>query len=290
MTNGRCRWLAAFLALALALAVQAQTPDGAAPRTVDSVRQAPREKVVTNALMASVGHTDILDTYLSPEKFTGTEARFLSHTVRSTPGKKVSREVVHQVIASVGNTRGDGGTLLGALYNLQYGWHYNLAFPAQGLRLRLGGLIDGVVGGVYDTNNGNNPAQARISLALTPSAAVTWDFHISGRPFRLGYEVGLPLAGLAFSPQYGQSYYEIFSRGNYDHNIVFTSLHNAPQLHQLLTFDFRLWRSVFRVGYLGDIRQMKANNLKYHQYTHAVVLGWVRHFSVSPIHSSSQSL
>ena len=35
-----------------------------------------------NALMLGVGYTDILDTYLSPEKYRGTDLRFLSHTRR----------------------------------------------------------------------------------------------------------------------------------------------------------------------------------------------------------------
>ena len=64
------------------------------------------------------------------------------------------------------------------------------------------------------------------------------------------------------------------TRGNYDHNVVFVSPFSGVQLHQMLTVDFRLWRTTFTVGYLADIRQMRANSLKYHQYTHAFTIGW----------------
>lgn len=241
-----------------------------------------KEKTVTNTMMVAAGPTNILDTYLSPEKFRGTEVRFISHTLRDYAKRRWSREIVHHVLASTADTRGDGATLLTAMYNLQYGWHYNWNVCAGRVNIRVGGLIDGTIGCMYNTNNGNNPAQARLSLELTPSAAVTWNFHLWHRPWSLRYELDVPVAGLTFSPAYGQSYYEIFSRGNYDHNIVATSPANAPELHQLLSLDFRLRRSTFRIGYLGDIRQHRANSLKYHQYTHAIVIGWVRTFKIFP--------
>ena len=64
------------------------------------------------------------------------------------------------------------------------------------------------------------------------------------------------------------------TRGNYDHNVVFTSPASGLQIQQQLLLDFRLWRTTFTVGYLNDIRQLSANSLKYHQYTHAVTIGW----------------
>ena len=165
---------------------------------------------------------------------------------------------------------------MGATYNLRYGWHYNI--DPKPLNIRVGLLADFVLGGLYNTRNSNNPAQMKLSLNIDPAVLATWRFRIKGKPFALRYEAAMPWIGVAFSPNYGQSYYEIFTRGNYDHNVVFVSPFSGVQLHQMLTVDFRLWRTTFTVGYLADyladIRQMRANSLKYHQYTHAFTIGW----------------
>lgn len=222
----------------------------------------------------SVAYTDILDTYLSQEKFTGTEISFLSQRTRMSDSSRVSRELTHHASVAMAGTRGNDHSLLSALYNLRFGWHYNWAFPAQRLHLRVGGAGDLTLGGAYDTRNSNNPAQARLALSVDPAASLSWDFHIAHRPFKLTYAAAMPLVGIAFSPNYGQSYYEIFSRGNYDHNVVFVSPLSGPQLHQMLTLDVRLWRTTLTVGYLCDILQMEANDLKYHQYSHGILIGW----------------
>jgi hypothetical protein len=239
----------------------------------DSIRKKP-PRLTERRGMIGISHTDILDTYLSQETFKGTELRYVSQTQRRRVGSRVSSEVTHHIILSSAGTRGNNNSLLTAMYNFKMGWHYNWQLGSPDLKFKVGGLADGTLGGSYNTRNSNNPAQARLSLSIDPSAKVSWDFHIKRHPLALNYEMSMPLIGLAFSPNYGQSYYEIFSEGNYDHNIVVTSPFSGPQLQMRLTLDFRLWRSTFSVGYLGDIRQMEANNLKYHQFSHGLVLGW----------------
>lgn len=244
-----------------------------------------------HANIIGVGHTDILDTYLSQEAATGIDLRYTWEKANRKPERHWSSYVSQEAFLTKAGTRGNDNSFLGAMYNLRFGWHYNLDSPlalgsygamseslgathASPLNVRLGLLADFSLGGLYNTRNGNNPAQARVSLSVDPSVMLAWRFSVKGKPFALRYEAAVPLVGMAFSPNYGQSYYEIFSRGNYDHNIVFTSPFSGPQLHQMLAFDFRLWGTTFTVGYLGDIRQMDANNLKFHQYTHSVVFGW----------------
>lgn len=242
------------------------------------------DKVITNVKMIGLGATNILDTYLSPEKYKGTEVRYISHTTREPQHSRWSTEIVHQGdLAYADNRAGEGGEMAG-MYNFMYAWHYNWALLGGRLSLKAGAAVDANIGFIYNTRNGNNPAQARAYVNITPSAAATYRFSVKNRPFALRYELWAPLCGLMFSPNYGQSYYEIFSRGNYDHNLVPTTFVCSPSLRQMLTLDFSIRRTTLRIGYLADIQQAHVNNLKSHIYTHALVIGVVKRFKLIKIH------
>ena len=236
----------------------------------------------------------MLDTYLSPEKYRGVDIRFLSHTRREKDSTVWINQFQHEGnIAYADNRSGNGGEMAGGYtfrYSLLRKWNVNLW--SHPLQLIAGGTAAANIGMIYNTRNGNNPANARLSLHIEPT--VGFDYPI-GRPsskrgiaFRssdnahypvvLHYEASAPLFGLMFSPNYGQSYYEIFNRGNYDHNCVPTTVGSTPSLRQMLTLDFRLARTTWRIGYLGTIEQSHVNNLKTHIYTHSLMIGIVKRF------------
>ena len=241
-----------------------------------------------NALMLGIGYTDILDTYLSPEKYRGTDLRFISHTRREKDSTSLVHQLLHEgSIATADNRSGNGGEIGGG-YTFAYSLLRKWQMPVGSCHLRLlaGGTAELSVGFLYNTRGSNNPAQARLALQLKPTVAADFDFRLfrrQQRPFTLHYEASAPLCGLMFSPNYGQSYYEIFSRGNYDHNCVPTTIASTPSLRQMLTLDFRALHTTWRIGYLGDWRQASVNNLKQHTYTHALVLGIVRRFRIEKL-------
>lgn len=254
-----------------------KTDKAYAPDTIRS------NKIITNAQMIGIGAVNILDTYLSPEKYRGTELRYISHTLRERRDSRWSRLLVHHGNISYSDNRsGNGGEMAGA-YTFSYGVHYNWNFFGGSLNVKAGAQADVNVGFLYNTRNSNNPAQARLSLNISPSAAATYRFRLWERNYSLRYELSVPLMGLMFSPNYGQSYYEIFSRGNYDHNIVPTTFGSTPSLRQMLTFDFTLGRTTLRLGYMGDFQQAKVNNLKYHSYSNMLLIGIVRQFNITKI-------
>ena len=83
--------------------------------------------------------------------------------------------------------------------------------------------------------------------------------------------------GAMFSPNYGQSYYEIFSLGNAAGVVKFTSLHNQPSLRQMLTVDFPVRKARMRVAYVWDAQQSRVNGLRTHAYSHVFMIGFVKH-------------
>ena len=254
-------------------------------RQLHPLRQHPLRE---NALMLGIGYTDILDTYLSPEKYRGTDLRFLSHTRREKDSTCLVHQLLHEgCIATADNRSGNGGEIGGG-YTFAYSLLRKWQMPVGSCHLRLlaGGTAELSVGFLYNTRGSNNPAQARLALQLKPTVAADFDFRLfrrQQRPFTLHYEASAPLCGMMFSPNYGQSYYEIFSRGNYDHNCVPTTIASTPSLRQMLTLDFRALHTTWRIGYLGDWRQASVNNLKQHTYTHALVFGIVRRFRIEKL-------
>ena len=225
------------------------------------------------ASMLAFGSANTLDTYLSPEQYKGTTLRLLSASSHHKTESHWTRRSLWDLQLCSTNNRANNSDCLGGLLAYQYSWLYNLRLSA--INLLLGPSVDGSLGGLYNTRNGNNPAQLQSCADIGASAAVSKPFRLFKHDCRVNYQATLPLLGAAFSPQYGQSYYEIFTQGNYDHNAVLTSPFNALSFEHMLTIDVTLWNHTFRIGYLGDYRQREANQLKYHNYAHMLILGYV---------------
>ena len=266
------RLLAIVVVAAICLAV---------PPTAKAQAPSNKDKEVTNAQMLGIGATNILDTYLSPEKYKGLELRYLSHTLRTRPDKYWARRIVHQGNVATANDRNDKGNLMGGVYTLDLAWLRRFDLMDGRLLLRVGAMADFNIGALYNSRNQNNPAQMRLSMQIGPTASAEYPFRLFGRQMRASYELSAPLLGLMFSPNYGQSYYEIFSLGNYDHNAVFTTPFSAPSLRHMLTLDAQVLGTTLRIGYLGDIQQAEVNQLKQHYYTHALLIGFVKQLKIS---------
>lgn len=238
--------------------------------------------------MIGVGPSRILDTYISQEKFSGVGITYLYIRAGKKPNKRWQNNIEHEVDLSKTRDRSHTTSMLEGNYNLYWGRVASLIGGASqssltsrtsissqnGFHLQAGMAANVNLGFLYDMSNSNNPAQARFALNLMPVGIATYGFNIKEQHFSLRYELNLPLVGLMFSPNYGQSYYEIFSRGNYDHNIVPTTFVSAPNFRQLFSLDWQVSEKwAVRVGYLGNYQQTAVNNLKSHIYTHRFVIG-----------------
>lgn len=244
----------------------------------DSVAARPQ----THAYMVGVGVANVLDTYISPEKYHGLSLRYISASTRwSRRHAHLTYHVTHQGEFDYTHNRADNNNEIGGLYNFQYAVHYNWRLAVGRIMLHAGGGLDVGLGFLYNTRNSNNPAQARLELNLSPSAGARYKFSLARHTCCLNYDVMLPLFGVMFSPNYGQSYYEIFSKGDYDHNVVPTTFVSKPSMRHMLSVDFPIGHTWMRVGYMGDYQQAHVNGLKMHNYAHMLVIGIVTHFSLN---------
>ena len=234
--------------------------------------------------MIGYGPTRILDTYISQEKFSGGGFTYLYIYEGQKPEKRWQNTIEHELDLSKSKDRSKNTSMLEGNYNLYWSRLASLvntksprASSLPSFLLQAGFTANANLGFLYDMTTSNNPAQARLGLNIMPTAVASYDFPIRQQRFALRYELNLPLVGIMFSPNYGQSYYEIFTQGNYDRNVVPTTFVSAPTFRQILTLDwFISARWALRIGYLGNYQQADINHLKQHIYTHRVVLGFTR--------------
>ena len=235
-------------------------------------------KAQTTTHMLGIGQSKILDTYLTPEHFSGTGYTYLyiKDTAPTDTLRRWTTTIEHEVDFSKTKDRSGNASNLEVSYNLYWARYYNLQ-PISNLRLQVGAAANASLGGIYNMTSSNNPAQAHASINIMPSATASYDFRIGSQNFSARYELNLPFIGVMFSPNYGQSYYEIFCQGNYDHNIVPTTFISAPTFRQTASVDWHFSKRMsLRLGYLGNYQQSNVNNLKRHIYAHRIMIGITR--------------
>lgn len=243
----------------------------------------PKRSPTARTLLFGVGRTNQFDSYLSPMEYTGLQVSFLTRSERMT--RMANRHISFQssFYGAYTSTDNPAGTAdyKGGRLAYDAGWHYHYS-PVTNLDLKGGTLVGADLGFLYNSRNGNNPAQGRFSIDLSLSAGADYSFSLWHIPMRASYQADLPMIGLMFSPEFGESYYEISQQG-VGHDIVCAHLGNACSLCQLLTLDFCLRRITLRIGYLCDIRQSNTQSLKYHDISHSFMFGFVRHFQLMKI-------
>ena len=241
----------------------------------------PSFRRTTRATLFGVGVARQQDTYLSPLSYRGPQLHFLHETLRTTHllDSCVSFQTLLQADLSNTNSPADNADDLGGFAHFDLAWHYNWR-PTSRLRILLGPQLGATLGALYNTRNGNNPAQATAELHLSASASASYAFRLWKQPIILRDQLDLPFIGAMFSPAYGQSYYELFSLGHRDHNVCLTTPFNAPSLRNQLLVDLPFRRMTLRFGYLIDLRQSHVNDIRHHANSHAFLIGWVRYFSI----------
>lgn len=234
-------------------------------------------RYVTRTTLYGIGYANVYDTYLSPQEYSGTDLRIARETMRMTAlgGGNTSVQSFFQANIAYTHNKADNNNTFSGLVNWNYGMHYHFRLT-NNFKLLVGGLGDINAGFVYNLRNTNNPASARAYLNLNASAMAIWQIPMARKTATLRWQVNLPVAGVMFSPNYGQSYYEIFTLGNDKGVIRFTSLHNQPSMRTMLSLDYPVGSIKLRGMLLGDIQQARVNGLENHTYGYVFMLGVVK--------------
>lgn len=117
-------------------------------------------------------------------------------------------------------------SLLYAIFKSRYGDWY------------LGGGGDFNIGSVYSTGNTNNPASMKLGISLIASTLYTYMLPVESMPIRMILNGNMSLAGCFFSPEFGESYYELFSLNNdFFKRIYFSHPKNLIKTNLKLSLD-----------------------------------------------------
>ncbi|MBR5593771.1 MAG: DUF3316 domain-containing protein [Bacteroidaceae bacterium] len=237
------------------------------------------ERIVVKSSLFGITLLNNLDTYLSNYNHKGLGINFSHENFRD---------------ARTGNYRWKYQTLFNATLgyatlgnNIQYtalisqSWSgYHPFKVAKGLTLLAGAQIQFEGGALYNPANGNNPAAAKLRTALAATGMVIYHFPVLRSEWIARYQVDIPLAGVMFAPEFGQSYYEIFGLGHAKGIISFTHPGNNPSWRHTLSLDIpmRIKRhsTTLRISYTADIYQSRINSIDCHIYRHTFALGFAR--------------
>lgn len=226
---------------------------------------------VNNSTAFGIGTANVYDTYLSPLEYKGLSFRLLNERMKKTSWFNNNfswQQFIEVEFASVENPAKNAREY-SFLAGYSWGGHYNL-IQTDKFRFSAGGSWSLNGGVLYNQRNSNNPASARAYTNLNLSAIAFYRWN----SVMLRGQLSSPLIGALFSPEYGQSYYEI-SLGNSVKVINFASLHNQRALRAYLTADIPISKYSIRVGYLGNFYQTKVRNIQTHHYTNSFIIGLV---------------
>lgn len=230
----------------------------------------PIKKAVNQSTLFGVGSMILTDTYLSPLEYNGLTLSLFHERLNATSllgGKLLLQQQIFLQGASTDNPISNAKTYYG---NIDY--HLNGFHPiinTNSFRMLAGAGADLSLGGIYNIRNSNNPAQLKTSINLNASVLAFYKWRL----LTLRWQMTSPVLGAFFSPEYGQSYYEIFVLGNNTGTILFATPANQRGLRNYITADYPIGKVTLRAGYLRNYYRTEANNLITSISSHQFMIG-----------------
>ncbi len=253
------------------------SPAATTPQVVASLEHLPLSGVVERTYLLGMGKNHVYDSYLSPLDYVGSTLGFTrigERTMQRGQGRWSQMTYFDLNASQLHNPVGNATTWDGEL-QFNYGQHYHLMAQPK-WNVALGGLLGAHLGGTYNTRNGNNPGQLRMALDLAVSAVAARQFALWKKRWTWRTQCDIPVMGTFFTPNYGQSYYEIFILGHANRNIVFSHPFNAPSVRLLSTISIPFGTSSLTLGYKADIRQSTVHHLDRHAWHHTFLIGYTK--------------
>jgi hypothetical protein len=230
--------------------------------------------------MVGYGTSSVYDAYLSPLEYTGNNVGLYYEQMKNTGLMKGNVSAQHLFNANYSWTKNNPGTAsyYTGLVEYNYGLHYRFK-PAEKWQFFAGMQAGGLLGFVYNTRNGNNPATGKAHLNLSLSAIANYKLQIGSQPVYLRDQLSLPFAGAMYSPQFGESYYEI-GLGDTKNLVHFASFNNYFSVRNMLSVEIPFNTFTLRCSYLFSFYETRINDLDTQLKTNTFYIGFSQNFFV----------
>lgn len=256
--------VALLLAPLAALATDAATEVPEAPETV---------RPVYSIFQLRFGSSHLADTYLTPLKYSGTQGSFCYRRLQAmkfSPEKWVMMLSADVQFDRTLNPKRNATMWYGGV---SASWGMTRRYRiTEHLSAGYGGTTSMQLGCLLNSRNGNNPASAKFDWMVGANGYACWNGTIRRFHYTLRNELHLPVAGVFFSPQYGELYYEIWL-GNRSGLVHPAWWGNYFRMDNTFTADLHFGATTLRLGYCFDMNTTRVNNITSRRFRHSAVIG-----------------
>lgn len=247
---------------------------------ISLIAQESNNSITSGGWTLGAGKVSVYDEYLSPLVYTGTLYRFDYGSMRfvSPDNNNISIQKTLMVSSGLTNNPSLSNSIFYFSLRPGLGFHYHFR-PMKDLKVMLGGTWDLFFASKYNFNNGNNPYSADLSTHLNASAMAQYLLKIKNFPIMFRYSAQTPLIGEMFVPEYGASYYEMFTLHHMGDALHFASVNNFLAFKSSFTADFMFRSWILRLAYYHDYQKNQANYLHFETLQNVFSIGTVVNFS-----------
>lgn len=228
---------------------------------------------VTGVYGFGIGNRDLLATYLSPLHYHGTVYSIDGYWRKALPFNPEHSVMSFRGDVELSNLINPAKTyrMWGINAGFAWGMAWRTVLPSK-VEFTAGGNVSLDGGAYYLMKNSNNPVQIMGRGAIGLTGSVAYPFKIGKLGMVIADNIELPSIGLFFSPQYEESFYEIYL-GNHEGLIHAGWWGNNFRLNNLLSLTFNFGRTAAMIGYRFNVDTQWANNLNTRILTHSFVIG-----------------
>ena len=242
--------------------------------------ESPRYLLSNKAISIGSGSQREYDSYLSPLLYEGSGFTLMSERLKyfSLRSNKFSWYSEGNFQIGLLDNPAQSATMMPFTFRYFFGVHRHIR-PVQNMNILVGAMGNMDLGGRLLMQNQNNPYSLNWSTNLWISAMGYYHLPLRRTTLTFREHFAMPIGGVMFSPEYMQTYYEIFVLGKTDNVIVPTSFGERLAWRNKISMDLPVPFCTFRLGFLAERTVTNVNLLETRSTNLSFLVGLVYNFS-----------